>query len=157
MSTMDVERESNQILEALQEDLPSLACDAAIELDNLRRGHSTQLRAIRQLAAKVQNSMTEIQDAASPSSLFNPTAAVVMSGAISDSQGTQPIRGLDELMGATRKVKDQLDKLLKTSPPSSVDAVELREIQGFCLALSKRASSLSHPRHREEPQHPFRR
>jgi hypothetical protein len=158
MSTTEMTWGSNQSLEALQEDMPSLACDAAIELDNLSRGRATELRAVEQLTERIRNSVMDFQDVTSPSSLFNPTAAVVMSGALSEFRQTQPIRGLEELKGETEKVKVQLDELLK-SPHAFAQSFpdQVSQMRTFCVALSRRASALLQPQQRKEPHHPFRR
>ena len=157
MSTI-TDPEQNAISETLERDLPSLACRAAVELDNLGLGRSSGLESVRKLSLSLKKSLPEVADFASPSSLFDPTMAIVVNGAISDTKQAEPIRQMAELLGETKNITDRLENLLQDPDEfcrTSLDQV--KELRSFCLALSKRAFGFKRPRQSRTPQHPFRR
>ena len=156
--SMITDPEQGAIFETLERDLPSLACRAAVELDNLSLGRSTGLESVRKLSLSLQESLPEVADFASPSSLFDPTMAIVVNGAISDARQAEPIRQMTKLLSETKTITDRLDNLLQDPDEfcrTSLDQV--KELRSFCLALSKRAFGSKRPRQSRAPRHPFRR
>ena len=53
-------------------DLPTLACEAAIELDNMLLNRFTGVESVRMLADKISQAIPDIRDPASPNWLSNP-------------------------------------------------------------------------------------
>jgi len=157
MSTI-TDPEQNAIFETLERDLPSLACRAAVELDNLNLGRSSSLENVQKLSRSLKESLPEVADFASPSSLFDPTMAIVVNGAISDTRQAEPIRQMAKLLDETKNITDRFENLLRDPTEfcrTSLD--EVKTLRSFCLALSKRAFAFKGPRQSRTPQHPFRR
>lgn len=145
-------------MRALQRDLPSLACRAAIELDNLILAEAGRLDAVSALGSTLQESLTEVAEPASPSSLLNPTTAIVVNGAISDAKRIEPLGQLDELIGETKNITHAFDELLHDPDAFRKTRLsDLVEMRSFCLALSKRAFGFKRARQRRTRQRPFGR
>jgi hypothetical protein len=134
----------------LESDLPSLASQAAIELDNYILHHETNLRAAKRLAAKLANSVTSVYEPASSSSLLDPATTVALSRAFRELGGpTQPTH-LTDLLAKASELTESLQK------PEGRPDEELRVLRSFCIALSRQASTLERSPH-DRYDHPFRR
>src|SRR5437879_13145023 len=93
---------------ALESDLPSLANQAAIELDNLVLKRPVQLDAVRRLASRISEAVVNVAEPGSPSSLLDVRTAVVINKAIVESTG--PLN--QTLAALLEKTKELTDKLL---------------------------------------------
>jgi hypothetical protein len=152
------EREECAILEEFERDLPSVACRAAIELDNLILDRSTGLRAVHTLVRDIEESFTTIKEPASPNSLLNPTTAVVINGAIRDSMEEAPPKSISGLVEEAAKIVVRLKNVLADpSTYRTTRSAELEQMRSFCLALSRRASAFEPSRHEARSWNPFRR
>lgn len=159
-SMNDQSRESivSELVSELETDFPTVACDAAIELDKLSLDGETDLSAVHELVRRIKESIPDEQQLPPASSLINsPTKAVVFWSAISDSLD-QNLTKIDELVSEARKIAQCLSKLLddpesfKNSCPKDV-----QRMSSFCLALSKRASASKRARKETKPENPYRR
>ncbi len=143
---------------ALENDLASIACQAAIELDDLilRRGQSSE--SIRRLLNRLSESISTSEGTKVAGFLIDPTAAVVVNRAISEAGSVQPACKFEQLVRNTEGLTEQLGKVV-ANPESFRDADEdsLRKLRTFCLALSRHASAEGHRNRERVPQHPYRR
>jgi len=159
MSTAQLdEQRKREILDAFESDLRSIACRAAIELDNLilRRGNG--LHGLGRLVSTIEESFTSIEKPASPDSLLNPTTAVVMNSAIRDSFAAEPLKSIQELVERAKGIVGQLRRVLDAPDAFRTERPdELTRMRTFCLALSKRASALQPSRHNVARRYRFRR
>ena len=68
----------------LESDLASLACQTAIEMDNLILGRLTTLDAANRLISAISESIPKDGDPFSPTSLLDPTVVLAFNRAIGD-------------------------------------------------------------------------
>jgi hypothetical protein len=135
----------------LENDLPSVASSAAVELDNLARNKSVDLSAVRRLTS-------HISELSAVAPVVSPSALVVIHGAMVDSGWNPGANKVAELVRTAMEMHKQLTELLE-SPTQFKNAKtsELEGIKRFCLALSRR--SLTGDQFIEDAgqRHPFRR
>lgn len=132
----------------MESDLPSLACQAAIELDNLVIGRPVQLEAVRRLAAHIS---PPISGASSP----DLTTLMVIRHAIDDGDGMcTPLSTVDQLRQEASKIGESLHNLLATDRH---DPETLKKMRTFCLVLSRSASAYQQPIDDIKPRNPFRK
>ena len=158
MSTMvaDESEEQFELLEEFERDLPSVACRAGIELDDLVRGRGSKLHAIRRLVSDIEGSLTTVQEPEAPASLLNPTTVVVLNGAISDLISRQPA-SIPDLIEQAKAIVKNLKAVVANPENSGEEQLgRLRQMRTFCLKLCNRASSLEPSRYDIRPAHPFR-
>ena len=158
MSTVCEPLQSNCVESFLKHDLASLSCRAAGELDALRLNRQHSFSAIESLLTCLDESIVNVTDPSSPSSLLNPTTAVIVNAAIGDVRGEGPLNHVTELVTVTSAITRRLKELL-SDPEGFRDGnfTRLAEMQDFCLALSKRAFGLKRSRNDTGYQHPYRR
>jgi hypothetical protein len=141
----------------LGEDLASLACDAAIELDNLILDRTIDLVAARKLADRLTRELPEGVDLSSARSLVDPATIVVMSRAIRESMWAgQP----DEMQDLTRMTKQIAERLVTISgdpTAGKADLHRLEQLRAFCLLLSKWAAAVRSSALETRPPHPYRK
>src|SRR4029077_14693068 len=85
-----------QRLEVLDPDLPLLASQAALELDNKSLGQDVELTAVKQLAGALKNSFVSF-DTTARKSLVDPGAATVLGRALQAARWIRQPSTLDEL------------------------------------------------------------
>lgn len=138
-------------------DLASLACSAALELDNLSRGRGEPtLEAVPRLATAISNLANEIHRGSSEP-LHNPATLVVMNKAIADSHFSPPMKRVDDLYREAGKISDLLSSLASARPPVEADRSNLTKLRAFCVALSQLISAYQRSSEEIEPEHPYRR
>jgi hypothetical protein len=141
----------------LESDLASLACQAAIELDNLILDRPTTFDSVRRLIATIAESVPDSARAFSPSSLLDPTAVLVLNRAIGDAvPGVAPNR-VDELVRHAARMIQQLSDMIANPEHSRASRLsELKQMRLLCLAVSKHASAAIPSPEERIPDHPFR-
>ncbi len=136
------------------DDLSSLACQAAISLDNLVIGEKSNLQSIIELAKKIHSLVGKSASQSEP----NPTAVVVMNRAIHDSQWSiDPLTRIEDLIQQASEITQQLTRLGTPQVNQKPGESELMKLQTFCRTLSRLALASEHSRARTRPEHPFRR
>ena len=136
--------------------LPSLACRAAIELDNLLLGRLSVVKAIPLLAANLRE-----LEGGSPS-LLDPRAALIINRAISNVHMLDhPVATADQLITHAyepRASDIHLDPdITKESIMDENNVEEIKKLRSFCVELSKSAVAFYDFLDEMEPSHPFRR
>jgi len=144
--------QKNSILRALDPDLPILASEAAIDFDNILSNGSGELRAIRQLAQKLKNSIqSDIASGQSRSSMDTATLVVLNEAVIQSARGSAS-QSVDDLLKEAFKIADELS----TDYPKC-DRNLLEQARDFCLALSRAAMTYHKSIRDLSLPHPFRR
>lgn len=122
-------------------DLATMACRAAIELDNTILGRGQRLETVKRLADQMSYLVARIKPT-SPTSFTDPTAVVLMKRAVEDfAIGKAHPSTVDELAEIASTIQQSLRELLKEQQPSKD---HLQKMRSFCLALSESASSYQH-------------
>ncbi len=157
LSALNASIPCNQLCD-LENDLPSLACQAAIELDNLILGYSTDLEAVRRLISYISGSFTTVSDLSTGVSALDATTAVLIRRALHDSELARAVPNLEELVIQAKDVTSRLQRLVDEPRALKEYArAELGPMRSFCLTLSKHALGFERGRHEMKPEHPFRR
>src|SRR6266542_1183899 len=118
----------------LGSDLPSIACQAALELDNLLLGRANALPSVRELSARLTEEVPALPDLASPLSLIDPSTVVVLHGTFQESQITTPSDNIEDLTRQAGEIVRRL-KAASDDPPAAraSDKEGLRQLKQFCL------------------------
>jgi hypothetical protein len=142
----------------LGHDLPSVACQAAIELDNLILGRGTSLPGIAELSNRLTEEVPNVPDLNSPLSLVDPSTVVALHGTLQEASITGPS---DDIADLTRRAGEIVQRLKTVSDnpqaARSGDLAGLRKLKEFCLILSRRAAAASGDPDEARPPHPYRR
>ena len=147
----------NALLTELEGDVPSLANQAATELDDLVIGRGGRAAAIRQFANFLKR---ELPGSGTPSARRMPVRAttfVVMNRAISEAKIGAPAKNVEDVVEQIAQVVDAMAKI--GDDPVGImetDQELVRRMRSFCLAYSKSASASRRTRN-ERPRHPFRK
>jgi hypothetical protein len=141
----------------LGEDLETVACEAAIELDNLIRGRPHGVASIKKLANRLANELPEASDLSSIKHLVDPSTVIVMSDAIRELPSAEQPSAVQELTRAAGKVAHRLLAVSSDPEGSRGDLPSLEQLRGFCLGLSKRAAAARGSATEAKPEHPYRK
>ena len=152
-STLELPQ-SNQPLRALDPDLPFLAIEAAVDIDNMLSNRSEDFKAIQRLTDRLKNSIDLSMEGKHyrSSNQLDPATLTVLGGAVSE------VTGKDSL----QKVKDLIDEASKivailSSKELKKNRKDLEQARDFCVALSKAALAYHKSIIDLRPSHPFRR
>jgi len=146
----------------IEEDLPSLACHAAVELDNLILNKSKNLDAVLKLTEVISNlGLISNQGQQTNGQLLahlNPATAVAFNGAISDSKLAMSLTTVQEIMKEADQITQRLKSLFDNPQKAGEEGIEeTKKLRSFCLALSKRSLANDPPLYDLIPEHPHRR
>ena len=143
---------------SLGHDLPSVACQAAIELDNLILGRTNELPSVRELSVRISEEVPEMSDLNSPLSLVNPSTIVALHGTLKESRITIPSDDIGELTRQAGEIVSRLN-MISDDPQAarSSDLEGLRKLKEFCLILSRQSAAASMNPVESRPPHPYRR
>jgi hypothetical protein len=144
--------QSNLGLRILDPDLPFLASEAAIDIDNLLSNRSEDLTAIRCLAERLRNSIESSGIGGSPRSLMDPATLTVLGEAVAETVGSESLQKVEDLLGEAAKIANSL-----SSGNPRENPLELEQARDFCVALSKAAIAYTKSIRDLQPSHPFRR
>ena len=132
---------------ALDPNLPLLASQAAIELDNLIRGQNTDFPATKRLASVLNESIDGAQEG-TERKFFVPSTATLIIGAFRQSAWAVPVHTVTDLVVETAKVTATLKNL---SPHA--DRKSLEQVRAFCAALAESVASYQHARYSQFSMH----
>lgn len=127
------------------EDLASLASQAAVALDNLVLGRGSDLAAVKRLADVVCGSL-ETQPA------IDLTTAVAVHHALVEMSGVTSSKTVDELR---KNAMEFIERLSKTAEHESLEPAEIKNLRDVCVALSRSATALAGPLY-DRPTHQLR-
>lgn len=132
------DRTSREALSALSPDLPLLASRAAIELDNLLQGHGSNLRNVRLLSERLNNSTERITGNARQF-VSDPATLDVLALALDAS--SVPVRSVQEVAEEAWRVAEELHH---AASESHSETQRLEKLRTFCNELSRNASIYRH-------------
>jgi hypothetical protein len=142
----------------LGHDLPSVACQAAIELDNLILGRTTDLPSVTELSNRLTEEVPDVPDLNSPLSLVDPSTVVALHGTLQEAPIIAPS---DDIGDLTRRAGEIVRRLRAVSAdPQAARAKDpegLRKLKEFCLILSRRSAAATGDPDESRPPHPYRR
>ncbi len=146
--------QNKQELRILDPDLPILASEAAIDIDNLLANQTESTDAIRKLSAQMKNSIQIDPTSNAPRSLMDPATLSILGRIIAKSSRTpKTSMRIDQLLSEAVGIAELLgqDDLPK-------DRGELEKARDFCIALSRAAIAYrTSIRDMRIPPHPFRK
>lgn len=140
------------IINVLDQELPMLASDAAVELDLLLNGVNVQADSVRLLAEKLQSMLPTDSVDSTPHSLQTDTALQNVLGLAFARTGDDPQTILQHLLVRTADTAKKL-----SNANQQVEQPVLEWQRAFCLALSQSAASHRQMLYGMRPSHPDRR
>lgn len=152
MSRASALTQSDQGLRALDPNLPFLASEAAIDIDNLLSNRAEDLTAIETLAKLLTNSMEQGGTGGPPRSLMDPGTLTVLGQALAEARSSQALQKMEDLLTEAARIAGSLSSHdLKEKPD------ELERLRDFCVALSRAAVAYHKSIGDLRPSHPFLR
>jgi hypothetical protein len=141
----------------MESDLPSLANQAAIELDNYILGYSKNFKAVKRLATLLKAGATNTGTSDTAGAHYDPITMGVVGKAIDElvSEPGQRPKNFSEMVAFAANMADQLLNVAKK--PKSFSAEALAKLRDRCLVLSENASETELPPDEHDPRHRFRR
>jgi hypothetical protein len=139
-------------LQVLDPELPFLASDAAIELDNALSGIRSEFQAVKRIGRLLQSSFTVVDCASQPRSLVDPATLTVLGDAINQTPKGQRVTTMEELIKEACSIANQL-----TDPEDDESEDQIKWARDFCVALSRKTIAYRSSIHSAGPQHPYRR
>lgn len=153
MSALNAHEPNNQPFDALNPDLPFLAANAALELDNILNNTGSSLSYVEKLERMLESSAREQKIAGGRARLLvDPVSSNILSRALAASHQSDP-GTLQDLAKAISVLSGYI-KLLRASNLAKDNIASLRD---FCVALSTYASASRKTIYGKEPAHQFRR
>lgn len=150
MSTFSITH--NPMLRALDPDLPFLASEVAIDIDNMLSGISKDQTAMRRFAEKLSQAIESDSDRGSLSSRMDMATLTVLGEAVLETVENQSMKSIENLL--TRA--NEITAVLASDKPDS-DRQGLEQARSFCVALSRAAAAYSESIRDLNPSHPYRR
>ena len=152
MSYVSEKNQGRKKLRVLDFDLPFLASEAAIDIDNLLSNRSKELTAMRLLADQLRNSI-EISSSGKPHrALMDPATLTILGEAVARAAGEGYAQNVDDLLVDVVKIGTEL-----SSDDPTKNFKELERARDFCVALSMAVVAYHKSISNLSPQHPFRR
>lgn len=139
-------------LRVLDLELPFLAIEAAIDIDNLLTNISKEMTAIRRLADQLRNSIEISSTGEPPRSLMDPATLTILGEAVARAAGEGYSKKVDDLLTEAIKIGTELSS---DDPTKNIKALE--RARDFCVALSTAVVAYHKSISDLSPQHPFRR
>jgi len=128
------------------DDLATVSCYAAGEVDDLILGRSRSFDALKRLLEMLRNSLISSKVSASPESLIDPTTAVAMNRAFENSDPPISMSTVEELLTQSNRVAKLLERVI--TEPQRVREAErdkLENLRSLCLELSNSALACEEP------------
>lgn len=123
---------------ALDPGLPFLASQAAIELDNVLLRKNVELKAVSQLAQRLERSTEQVAGTEDRKSLMDPATVSIFNSAIVAS-GMQKVQTLAELASEAWQIARELQGSTRESNRQRVE-----KLRTFCTHLAR--SAVAHER-----------
>jgi hypothetical protein len=143
---------SNQGIHALDPDLPFLASEVAIDIDNLLSNNTKNLNAIKHLAERLKNSVEIGSNGNRPRSLMDPATLSILGEAVLKTKASTGTPKVEDLLLEANKIAEEL---FDANPQTDREGLE--RARNFCVALSMAAANYRKSIRDLRPSHPFRR
>ncbi len=144
--------QGNKGLRALDPDLPFLASEAAIDIDNLLSNRDKNLTAMRCLAERLKNSIKLDSTDGTSHSLMDLATLTLLGEAMAEAVRNNTFQKIEDLVEEAADVA----KLLSSDDPAK-DLTELEKARDFCMALARAVMAYRKSIRDMSPSHPFRR
>lgn len=158
MVALCVTTREDAALRQLAWDLPWLACNAALEIDDISQGRVSSREALGDLVRVLRAQIERVRRSAS-AGLPDPTAVTVMHHAIGDAGiSAGGVATVPRLLDEAGRICSRLSALADqggNGPCEDPDG--LQQMKTFCLALAEHTSVQQTALLDTEPSHPFRR
>lgn len=129
----------------LEDDLATVSCYAAGEVDNLIHKRPNGFGAIKRLRHMIQNSLIDCGTSASGHSMVDPTTAVAVNRALAISNSVDDLDTVDKLIEESKQITKLLDRVAKKDEEGEQNKHELENLRSLCLALSRSALAFEEP------------
>ena len=141
-------------LRALDPELPMLAAQAAMELDNYKSSNDSNFGALKELSSRLKNSFESCGSGAGAEhkAVLDSGTVSLIGRAFNSSSGAQKVSTIDQLSMELWDITQLLEKVAINPVNQPID-----KIRDFCVALSECAASYRQAFHNLRPPHPFRR
>jgi hypothetical protein len=140
------------IVNVMDTGLPSLASDAAVELDLLINGEQTELDAVRPLGDCWRRTRDKPAADQPARGLQVDTETETILGQAFAQAGDNPSTILGELLRRTEEIAEHLSSAGVSTEPET-----LERQRAFCLALSQSAAAYRQSIFDVRPPHPYRK
>jgi len=149
MACVEKDIVGNKALRVLDPDLPLLATEAAIDIDNMLSNRSKDVTAIHKLAELLKNSV-KVNSAGPPHSLMDPATLTILTEAVAHAAGGK--NEMEELLSEAVKIGTSL-----SSEDPMKNPKELKRAMEFCIALAAAVAAYRKSIRDLRPMHPFRK
>ncbi len=139
-------------IRVLDPDLPLLASEAAVDIDNIISDRGVELAAIHSLAEMLSNSIEFKPPNGFTRSLMDPATETMLGTAMAKVLGKSSPSELKHLL---REASSIASELLSDEPTK--DYEKLAKARDFCMTLSKTAVAYNKSIRDLRPSHPYRR
>lgn len=144
--------QGNQGLRALDPDLPFLAAEVAIDIDNLIAGRSDDRTAMLRFAGILSQSIDTDPPTAPPRSRMDLATLTILGEAVSGMVEGNALKKLEDLLVRASEIAS----VLQNGDPKA-DKDKLNQAGNFCVALSQASAAYSESIRNLRPSHPFKR
>ncbi len=141
-----------EVLRISDPDLPSLASEAAVELDNLAMGHRVELEAVKRLGRLLGNSFSSAHQGPGQRGVVDAATLAVVGEAFTRSAAEGPPHTIDVIIARATSIANNM-----SSESLTKDAHALEWTRAFCVSLSQCAAAYRKSIYDLRPSHPFRR
>jgi K+-sensing histidine kinase KdpD len=152
MSKILDRKESRRELRAQNPDLSLLACEAAIDLDNLLLKKYEDLSMVKNLAQQLQYTVEVASANGTGRALMDAATFSVLTQAVLGAPGISTVSQMEDIFKRAAEMAD-----LMSSADLATDPEKQKTAKKFCLALSKAASDYSRSIYEPSDRHPFER
>lgn len=152
MTLQALNNDKKELLHVLDPDLPFVASQAAIELDDLISGRDSKPKYVFILEKKLRNSLEIDSSESTHQSLIDPSTLTVLGEAINRSHNQKTVTKVEDLITQARSIADGLSIEKKQKNKKK----QLKWVRDFCIALSSLAAGYHKSIFDIRPQHPFR-
>lgn len=136
----------------LEDDLATVSCYAAGEVDNLIHKRPNGFGAIKRLRHMIQNSLIDCDTSASGHFMVDPTTAVAVNRALAISGSVANLDTVDKLIEESKQITKFLDDVTQKAEKGEQDKSELEKLRSLCLALSRSALAFEEPIDEAQPR-----
>ena len=149
MSTLRAKEEETDSVEflpwGLEDDLATVSCYAAGEVDNLIHKRPNGFGAIKRLRHMIQDSLIDCGTSDSGHFMVDPTTAVAMNRALAISRSVDDLDTVEKLIEESKQITKLLDRVTKKAEEGEQNKQELEKLRSLCLALSRSALAFEEP------------
>ena len=142
-----------ETLRIVDPELPFLASQAAIEIDNLILGRNPKLNYVYILGTKLRNSFDIDTSNDPPNLLIDPPTLTIVGEAINESHNHTRVNKVDELVEKAKALASDLTE--ETQKKDNFEKLEW--VRAFCVALSRLSAAYHGSILDLRQTHPFRR